>query len=193
MEYVHGGRLRRVRARREVVLSAGAIGSPHLLLLSGVGPQQQLRDLRVNCTNTLLLAVRPQHMNRAGNSREISCAPEETTAGHRCFPFATIRFRWWLTCLSESTCRTTSSRTWVCTRCPDLTASRRRNSTHGRSDSSTRSSARVCACKADALVDKRCLTHEMVKFWLSCEIEHTEPSSIPVAVVSLIGCCSHFT
>jgi choline dehydrogenase len=33
------------RAEREVILSAGAIGSPQLLLLSGVGPADQLRDL----------------------------------------------------------------------------------------------------------------------------------------------------
>jgi choline dehydrogenase len=32
-----------VRARREVVLCAGAIGSPHLLLVSGVGPAEDLR------------------------------------------------------------------------------------------------------------------------------------------------------
>ncbi|MEU7989833.1 GMC family oxidoreductase N-terminal domain-containing protein [Streptosporangium canum] len=32
-----------VRARREVILSAGAIGSPHLLLLSGVGAADELR------------------------------------------------------------------------------------------------------------------------------------------------------
>ena len=32
-----------VLARREVVLSAGSIGSPHLLLLSGVGPQAELK------------------------------------------------------------------------------------------------------------------------------------------------------
>jgi choline dehydrogenase len=31
-----------VRARREVVLCAGAVGSPHLLLLSGVGPADEL-------------------------------------------------------------------------------------------------------------------------------------------------------
>jgi choline dehydrogenase len=32
-----------VRARREVVLSAGAIGSPHLLMLSGIGAADELR------------------------------------------------------------------------------------------------------------------------------------------------------
>ncbi|MCE4556338.1 GMC family oxidoreductase [Roseateles cellulosilyticus] len=38
-----GGELRRLRARREVVLSAGAILSPQLLMLSGVGDAEQLR------------------------------------------------------------------------------------------------------------------------------------------------------
>ncbi|WP_131742836.1 GMC family oxidoreductase [Actinomadura roseirufa] len=36
------GRL--IRARREVVLAAGAIGSPHLLLLSGIGPAAHLAE-----------------------------------------------------------------------------------------------------------------------------------------------------
>jgi choline dehydrogenase len=38
------GRLREARCRGEVVLAAGAIGSPQLLMLSGVGPAQHLVD-----------------------------------------------------------------------------------------------------------------------------------------------------
>jgi len=41
------GKLETVRARREVVLSAGAVGSAQLLLLSGVGPRSDLEKVGV--------------------------------------------------------------------------------------------------------------------------------------------------
>ena len=43
VSYELNGTPQRVRARREVIISAGAIGSPHLLLLSGIGPADELR------------------------------------------------------------------------------------------------------------------------------------------------------
>ncbi len=43
VEYLKAGRRHTVRARAEVILSAGAINSPHLLQLSGIGPGAQLR------------------------------------------------------------------------------------------------------------------------------------------------------
>ncbi len=42
-----------VRARREVILCGGAINSPHLLMLSGIGPQQHLTDLGINVVHHL--------------------------------------------------------------------------------------------------------------------------------------------
>lgn len=42
VEYVKGGRKVSVKAEREVVLAAGAINSPRLLMLSGIGPGQHL-------------------------------------------------------------------------------------------------------------------------------------------------------
>jgi choline dehydrogenase len=36
-------------AAKEVVLSAGAVGSPHILMLSGVGPRQELEAVGVPC------------------------------------------------------------------------------------------------------------------------------------------------
>lgn len=43
VSYVQGGASREARARAETVLAAGAIGSPHLLELSGIGDPEALR------------------------------------------------------------------------------------------------------------------------------------------------------
>lgn len=48
VEYRQGNRLKMVRARREVVLAAGAFGTPQILLASGVGPGQHLQDLGIS-------------------------------------------------------------------------------------------------------------------------------------------------
>ena len=43
VEYRQGGRVQQVRCTREVLLSAGALLSPQLLMLSGIGPGTQLQ------------------------------------------------------------------------------------------------------------------------------------------------------
>ncbi|KAE8742437.1 Glucose dehydrogenase acceptor-like [Frankliniella occidentalis] len=47
VELVRAGRRYTVRVRREVVVSAGAINSPHLLMLSGIGPREHLQDVGI--------------------------------------------------------------------------------------------------------------------------------------------------
>jgi len=42
VQYRQNGEVKTARARREIILCGGAIGSPHLLLLSGIGPAAQL-------------------------------------------------------------------------------------------------------------------------------------------------------
>ena len=42
--YVQNGFQRIIRAKKEIILSAGAISSPHILLLSGIGPASQLNE-----------------------------------------------------------------------------------------------------------------------------------------------------
>ncbi|CAG2105589.1 unnamed protein product [Medioppia subpectinata] len=42
VEFVKNGRTYRVNTRREVIVSAGAVNTPQLLMLSGVGPRDQL-------------------------------------------------------------------------------------------------------------------------------------------------------
>jgi choline dehydrogenase len=43
VEYEHGGTVATARASAEVILAAGAIGSPKVLMLSGIGPSEDLR------------------------------------------------------------------------------------------------------------------------------------------------------
>lgn len=47
VEFVRNGRKEYVRVRREVILSSGAIGSPQLLMLSGIGPKEHLEDFGI--------------------------------------------------------------------------------------------------------------------------------------------------
>lgn len=47
VEFVRGNRKQIIRARREVILSAGAINSPQILMLSGVGPRDHLNAMGI--------------------------------------------------------------------------------------------------------------------------------------------------
>ena len=47
IEMVQNGKPTVIRAGREVILAAGAIGSPKLMLLSGIGPADELRSLGI--------------------------------------------------------------------------------------------------------------------------------------------------
>ncbi len=48
VRYLQGGETREVRAGREVILCGGAVNSPQLLLLSGVGPAAQLQRFGIS-------------------------------------------------------------------------------------------------------------------------------------------------
>ena len=47
VEFEHDGRLKVIRAEREVILSGGSINSVQLLKLSGIGPAQELAELGI--------------------------------------------------------------------------------------------------------------------------------------------------
>ncbi|GBP87852.1 Glucose dehydrogenase [Eumeta japonica] len=53
VEYVRNRLKRTVKARREIILSAGPIASPQLLMLSGVGPKQQLTSVGISLIKDL--------------------------------------------------------------------------------------------------------------------------------------------
>ncbi|KWV46220.1 choline dehydrogenase [Bradyrhizobium macuxiense] len=53
IEYIRGGQVHTLRAEREVILSGGAINSPQLLQLSGIGDGDHLRSLGIKVVHEL--------------------------------------------------------------------------------------------------------------------------------------------
>jgi len=53
VEYLRHGRVERVHADREVVLSGGTYNSPQLLMLSGIGPADHLRSVGIDVVHDL--------------------------------------------------------------------------------------------------------------------------------------------
>ena len=43
----------KIFTRKEIILSAGAIGTPHILLLSGIGPEEHLQDMGIDVVHDL--------------------------------------------------------------------------------------------------------------------------------------------
>ncbi|SDL99899.1 choline dehydrogenase [Modicisalibacter muralis] len=72
IEYAHAGSIRRATARREVILAAGAINTPQLLMLSGVGPRDTLARMNIPCVAEL-----------DGVGRRLSDHPD-TVVAYRC-------------------------------------------------------------------------------------------------------------
>ncbi|EJM53160.1 choline dehydrogenase-like flavoprotein [Pseudomonas sp. GM49] len=90
IEFEHNGEIRQAFARREVLLTAGAINSPQLLLLSGVGPAAELRDLGITVKHDL-----------PGVGRRLNDHPD-TVVQYRCkqpvslYPWTTAPGKWWI-------------------------------------------------------------------------------------------------
>jgi choline dehydrogenase-like flavoprotein len=53
VEYRQGGQLKQLKPAREVILSAGALKSPQILMLSGIGPSAQLQAYGIAVTHDL--------------------------------------------------------------------------------------------------------------------------------------------
>lgn len=53
LEIQTGGTRTAISARREIILCAGAINSPQLLMLSGIGPEEHLRDMGIDVVHHL--------------------------------------------------------------------------------------------------------------------------------------------
>jgi glucose dehydrogenase (acceptor) len=57
VEIVRNGKVFRIRAEKEVIVSSGAINSPQLLMLSGIGPREHLQELGIDVIQNSKVSV----------------------------------------------------------------------------------------------------------------------------------------
>jgi len=94
--YMQGGERRLARARREIILSGGAIASPQILLLSGIGPADELMKLGITPVQDLP-AVGRNLNDQPGASFEVRCKlPLTSTRDLRIDRFAGSMLQWFL-------------------------------------------------------------------------------------------------
>ncbi|XP_063706300.1 glucose dehydrogenase [FAD, quinone]-like [Culicoides brevitarsis] len=60
VEFVRNKKKYVIRATKEIILSAGAIGSPHLLMLSGIGPRDNLEEVGVPVIKDMMVGFNHQ-------------------------------------------------------------------------------------------------------------------------------------
>lgn len=90
IEYEQNGRVQQAHAAREVLLTAGAINSPHLLLLSGIGPADDIHSLGL-----------PLQQDLPGVGRRLNDHPDAVVQ-YLCkkpvslYPWTTAPGKWWI-------------------------------------------------------------------------------------------------
>ena len=53
ISYIHNDKLIETKSNKETILSAGSIGSPHILQVSGIGESKKLKEFNINIINEL--------------------------------------------------------------------------------------------------------------------------------------------
>ena len=53
VSYIHNDKLIETKSNKETILSAGSIGSPHILQVSGIGESKKLKEFNINIINEL--------------------------------------------------------------------------------------------------------------------------------------------
>ncbi len=97
VEYRRAGRLVTARAGREVILSGGSINSPQLLMLSGIGPGDDLAAHGIQVVHDAPAVGQNLHDHIAAGLG-MDCAPEAAFDGELRFDKLTLSMiRWWLT------------------------------------------------------------------------------------------------
>ena len=89
IQFMRNGKSHMVRARREIILSAGAIGSPHLLMLSGIGPKEHLEQFNIPVIKDLKVGYNLQdHVGLGGLTFVINDPISFKKSRYQSFPVA---------------------------------------------------------------------------------------------------------
>jgi choline dehydrogenase len=94
VDYLQHGKRQTVRAGREVILCGGAIASPQLLLLSGVGPADELRGIGIDPVHDLPAVGRDLQDQPACSFEAEALQPAMFERTLRADRFALATFQW---------------------------------------------------------------------------------------------------
>jgi choline dehydrogenase len=97
VEFSRGGTVERADAAREVILSAGAVGSPHLLQLSGVGDAEHLATIGVPVVHELRGVGRNMQDHYVARVSHSVVGARTANEQSRGLPFAGEVLRWLFT------------------------------------------------------------------------------------------------
>lgn len=105
VEYIQNGKTLRVKANKEVIASGGAINSPQLLMLSGIGDESQLQQLGIE-----VVAHRPGVGQNLQDHLELyvqqHCSQPITLYKYQHQPHMTIAGATWFINHDKGACRT---------------------------------------------------------------------------------------
>lgn len=96
IEYSQGGEIKQVKARKEVILSGGTYNSPHLLMLSGIGPSAHLTEMGIE-TKHHLPGVGQNISEHPACMMEFAASKPNTFINELRFDRAARHFLQWLT------------------------------------------------------------------------------------------------
>ncbi|WP_108124765.1 choline dehydrogenase [Saccharospirillum mangrovi] len=105
VEYIQNGKTIRVKANKEIIASGGAINSPQLLMLSGVGDETHLREMGID-----VVAHRPGVGQNLQDHLELyvqqECTQPITLYKYQTQPHMTIAGATWFINHNKGACRT---------------------------------------------------------------------------------------
>ncbi|XP_026740786.1 glucose dehydrogenase [FAD, quinone]-like [Trichoplusia ni] len=94
VEFEKLGKKYKILAKREVIVSAGAINSPQLLMLSGIGPREHLEAMRINVVKDLPVGYNLMDHIAAGGIQFVVRQQNSSLSTEHIFNHLDLVFKW---------------------------------------------------------------------------------------------------